>query len=138
MKTAFRSLLALLAFCVGLGACSSPFESTDVDIVTLEIDSQLAPCTGEGITTCMRVRENPSDNWGLFYREIEGFTYEPGFIYKVEVEVREIRNPPADGSSAAYRLLRLIEKRAVPASLLHAARSAIRHRGASMLPVPCR
>ncbi|MBB4634989.1 DUF4377 domain-containing protein [Longimicrobium terrae] len=117
MKTALRSLLALLAFCVTLGACSSPFESTDVDIVTLEIDSQLVPCMAMIPTTCMRVREDPSDSWGLFYREIEGFTYEPGFIYKVQVEVREIKNPPADGSSAAYRLLRLIEKRPVAASL---------------------
>lgn len=119
MKTALRSVLSLLAFCAALSACSSPFGSAGVEVATWQIDSQLAPCRGEGITTCMRVREDPSDSWGLFYRDIEGFTHEPGFIYTVEVEIREIRNPPADGSSLAYRLLRLIEKRPAAASLSH-------------------
>lgn len=113
MKSVFRPLLAVLAFCVTLGACSSPFDSTDVKVATWEIDAQKAPCTAMVPTTCLVIREDPSKEWGLFYSPIEGFTFEPGYRYKVEVEIREIKNPPADGSSSAFRLLRILEKRAV-------------------------
>jgi hypothetical protein len=117
MKTALRSFLALLAFCVALGACSSPFESTDVEIATWEIGEQKVPCMGMVPTTCMLYRENGSAEWTPLIEQIGGFTYQAGFRYRVEVEIREVRNPPADGSSVTIRLLRLIEKRAVAADL---------------------
>lgn len=41
---------------------------------------------------------------------IEGFDFEEGFRYRIEVERREVADPPADGSSLSYRLLRVLSR----------------------------
>jgi hypothetical protein len=51
--------------------------------------------------------------WQLFYDPIDGFVYEPAYLYTLRVARRVIVNPPADGSSAAFRLLEILSK--VPA-----------------------
>jgi hypothetical protein len=60
--------------------------------------------------------ESLTGDWTYFYDVIEGFVYEPGYIYRIEVEERKIprEQVPADASSMSYRLVRVIEKR--PAS----------------------
>jgi hypothetical protein len=57
----------------------------------------------------MLVRESEDAEWGLFYDGIEGFTYREGVAYVLDVEIREIKDPPADASSQEYRLLRIVE-----------------------------
>jgi hypothetical protein len=49
-----------------------------------------------------------------FYDHIEGSHYEPGFQYVLRVAERHVQNPPADGSSLAYRLIAILAKVAVP------------------------
>ena len=117
MKTVVRPLLALLMSSFAVGACSSPFGSTDVEMETWEIAEQKVPCMGMVPTTCIRYRESGSADWTPLFGVIDGFAYEPGFRYRVEVEIREIKNPPADGSSVAIRLLRLLEKQAASTAL---------------------
>lgn len=56
-----------------------------------------------------------SDNWGNFYDQIEGFSYEPGYIYDLAVNVETIPNPLADGSSASYNLKTINSKTKVAA-----------------------
>ena len=53
------------------------------------------------------------ENWEYFYNEIDGFTFEPGYLYKLLVSVESILNPPADASSLKYRLIRVLEKEEV-------------------------
>lgn len=48
-----------------------------------------------------------TDNWHKFYTNIEGFNYVPGKIYNLSVLVDQIDNPPADGSSLKYTLLKI-------------------------------
>lgn len=64
----------------------------------------------EGVTTqkCFNIKENKEDDWTLFYDSIEGFDYEEGFIYKIEMEITKIKNPPSDGSNLKYKLIRII------------------------------
>lgn len=52
-------------------------------------------------------------NWEHFYNEIEGFTYEPGFVYKLLISTDTIDNPAADSSTLHYSLIRVLEKEAV-------------------------
>ena len=54
---------------------------------------------GEGVQNGMQVKENECDEWQLFYDEIEGFTFEEGYVYEVAVGFNDVRNPPADGVS---------------------------------------
>jgi len=68
---------------------------------------------------CLLVQEGTmlgSKDWDFFYSEIEGFEYEPGFVYNLEVNKTTIDNPPADGSSIRYELVRVISKITVACS----------------------
>ena len=78
--------------------------------VTLEVDAHRVACVGEGRTQCLRVRVLPDTSWRRFYDPIEGFTFEEGYRWRLEVEQRRVPNPPADGSSLAYRLMRVIAR----------------------------
>ncbi|RZJ99298.1 MAG: DUF4377 domain-containing protein, partial [Flavobacterium sp.] len=51
-----------------------------------------------------------TNNWSPLYNDILGFTYEPGYIYELLVTETDILNPPADGSSKAYRLKQILSK----------------------------
>ena len=84
------------------------------DIVTLEVAPNRVPCTGEGIMECFLVREPPSDEWTYFYAPIEGFTFEPGYRYVLRVARFDVPNPPVDGSSIAYVLVRVVSRDEAP------------------------
>lgn len=82
---------------------------------TLYIGPELADCVGVGPMKCMMVKENPDDEYQFFYSEIEGFTFEPGYTYKVRVRVEPVANAPADASSLKYTLIEVVSQEAVAA-----------------------
>ena len=61
--------------------------------------------------SCMRVKEGADSAWSLFYSQIEGFDYEEGYEYVLQVEKEKIENPPADGSSIRYKLVKVVSKK---------------------------
>lgn len=69
---------------------------------------------GVMLKDCYQVKwtEDQKD-WEYFYNEIEGFTFELGYLYKLLVSVETISNPPADASSLKYKLIRVLEKEGV-------------------------
>jgi hypothetical protein len=74
--------------------------------------------TGIGITetlTFMVQQEDElfSGNWFKFYNEIDGFEYEPGFVYNLSVDIVEVQNPGNDESSLRYILNEVISKKKV-------------------------
>jgi hypothetical protein len=79
---------------------------------------QVAPftktCYGPWEQTCLQVRGRASDPWNNFYAPIEGFEYALGYTYELEVAVYRIRNPPQDGSSLRYQLVRVVSRVAAP------------------------
>lgn len=80
---------------------------------TLFVRETLADCEGEGPMKCLPVREKETDEWTLFYSEIEGFTHEAGYRYELRVEVKPRANAPADASSLEYRLVKVVAKEQV-------------------------
>ena len=63
---------------------------------------------------CYQVKwTEDQDDWEYIYNEIEGFTYEPGYVYKLFVSKKVIDNPPTDASSLQFSLIRVLEKEAV-------------------------
>lgn len=54
-----------------------------------------------------------TDNWSVFYSNIIGFDYEPGFVYEINVSKSKINNPPQDASSISYTLVEVISKEKV-------------------------
>jgi hypothetical protein len=67
-------------------------------------------CVGVDPQKCLLYKENLADKWTYFYDTIEGFEYEEGYTYEIEVAVTKIDNPPADGSSLQYVLVKIISK----------------------------
>lgn len=77
---------------------------------TIFIAGSLADCVGEAPQKCMLYKENPTEDWLFFYDTIDGFEYEEGYIYEIEVAVTKTENPPADGSSLQYTLVKIVSK----------------------------
>lgn len=90
--------------------CKPMPNSSSADEMILIVASQTVDCTGVAPMKCLQVKEKESDSWENFYSNIEGFTYEPGFEYILKVKKEKIENPPMDGSSIKYILVKQISK----------------------------
>ena len=108
---AFGALAALAACAPGTGVVSGPGTPTGkTHTEELFVASSRVRCMGVGPRDCMQVRNTPQQEWRLFYDDIDGFTYEPGYDYRLKVQVSELTDVPADASSLNYRLIDTIAK----------------------------
>lgn len=82
-------------------------------IKTLFVGPELVDCIGVAPQQCLQVREHEDAGWTLFYDQIIGFAYEPGYEYELRVSESEIDNPPADASSLELTLVDVVSKTAV-------------------------
>ncbi|CAG9260046.1 putative lipoprotein [Burkholderia diffusa] len=80
---------------------------------TVYVAPQAARCTGVAPMDCLQVRSSPAEPWSLWYAGIEGFAYQPGYQYVLEVDEYRVAQPPADGSSIRWVLKRVVERRQV-------------------------
>lgn len=93
--------------------------------VFLEVAAQTKPCSHPLVPDmqCLQVREVQYDDKGLktgtrgefqhFYDAIEGYTHEPGVRNVLRVHRYTVKNAPADASSNAYVLDRVVESETV-------------------------
>lgn len=89
---------------------TAPEAKEELSNVTFTIASKLADCTGVAPMKCMQIKEEGAKDWTLMYASIEGFTYEEGYEYVVEVKREKLENVPADASSIKYTLVKEISK----------------------------
>jgi len=75
------------------------------ELKTLYVDSFKVGCQGEAFQLCMRVREDESQGYSLFYDDIAGFDYQFGYAYKLLVTEEPIENPQQDASSLKTSLV---------------------------------
>ena len=80
------------------------------DATRLWIGPDVVDCEGAAPQTCLQVSEAADGEYEFFYDSIEGFDPQPGTSYVVDVEIIEIENPPADGSSLRYILIDVVEQ----------------------------
>ena len=114
---ALMTLFGLLITACAQTPGSEPVDQgaqSDSEERTMFVGPVLVVCQGEGPQKCMLVRENPEDEYTLFYDQIEGFDFEEGFEYELEVEVEQVADPPAGGSSLKWTLIRILNKQPVP------------------------
>ena len=83
------------------------------NVVILDVNSFWQPCVGVSPRLCLQVKEEGQQNWTLFYDQIEGFTYEPGYLYQLKVRKETVENAPADASSIKWTLVEEVSKNAV-------------------------
>lgn len=82
---------------------------------TYYINSSKVSCEGVAKMNCLQVQKGETldpTNWTFFYNTIEGFTYEPGYIYKLKVKETILKpsTVAADSSTITYTLVKLLEK----------------------------
>ena len=113
--------IVVVVIAITLGACGSDDTTTETgtDIEEgrpadgtqrLWIKPDLVDCEGVGPQTCMQIAESEAGDYQLFYDGIEGFTFEEGTTYVIDVTVEEVADPPADGSSLLYTLVEIVEQ----------------------------
>lgn len=108
------TLFAAAALAGGCGAESADDASPATDSSkTLYVAHFKVDCVGVGPMECMQVRENPDEDWRMFYDQIQGFDYEEGYEYELRVHTEEVENPPADASSLRWILDEVVSKNAV-------------------------
>lgn len=107
----------LVAGCQADAAATAPNATRAADAKpvtkTVYVAPQSARCTGVAPMECLQVRSSPSEPWSLWYAGIEGFAYQPGYLYTLEVDEYRVAQPPADGSSIRWVLKRVVERRQV-------------------------
>jgi len=101
----YKSLIALVCAVFFLVACS-----TEKNIQKLTIASEQGDCVGVAPQKCLLIKTESQTNWEFLYSGIEGFNYEPGYEYVLEVRKDTIANPAADQSSIKYVLVKEISK----------------------------
>lgn len=114
-------MVRILALCCLLSltwACKtkkSAFDQTMESVIT--VGPEKVPCTGVAPQSCYQIKTAEDDDWTLHHGEIEGFDYQPGYSYRLRVWKEEIADPPADGASWRYVLVKEISK--APAATTH-------------------
>lgn len=123
MNRKTRTLLgaALIAGSTLLAGCQTGAAASDARAArpadgrpvtrTVYVAPQAVRCTGVAPMDCLQVRSSPAEPWSLWYAGIEGFAYQPGYQYVLEVDEYRVAQPPADGSSIRWVLKRVVERR---------------------------
>ncbi len=97
----------------GDGATDEPTtaapEGDASNVARLWIKGETVDCIGEAPQKCLQVADAEDGEYLYFYDSIAGFTFEEGTSYVIDVEITEVADPPADGSSLSYRLIEVIE-----------------------------
>ena len=121
MKKTLNLLFLLLAVFAISSCCSDDDEIKDsVKEITIYVSSETGESYGFNSTPeeCMLVKfDNPNGEWehlGLY--RIEGFTYVKGHEYELRVEMTTLANPPADGYSHKYLLVKIVQDKLVKES----------------------
>ena len=100
-------ILAFYLITIFILSCAD--DNSPVELI-LKVKENKINCTGyEGQTECYLVQQGnkiDSNDWEYFYEQIEGFVYEPGFVYKLSVAKETIANPPTDSPNVKYSLIR--------------------------------
>lgn len=91
-------------------------KSSSVDVspgaTILQVDNRQQDCSAGVLQRkCLWVKEDNAASWQLFYYDIDGFTYEPGYRYRLEVK-REMLAVEGimDVLPYKYTLIRVIDK----------------------------
>lgn len=88
-------------------------EVMEPETKTIFVGPEMVECEGVGPQQCLQIKENPEDEYGLWYSPIEGFDYEPGYEYELVVAVEEDPDAPADASTINLVLVEEVSKTAV-------------------------
>lgn len=114
MKTLL--LLCMLSLGYTTQAADFPLSITieGSELITMRIQANKVACDGfEGNKTCFMVQKGASigtDFWEPLKEPIDGFNFEAGFSYDLQIKIELRENPNADQSQFQYHLVKIISK----------------------------
>lgn len=101
-KLGLLFIITLILF----ASCNNP-----TNVVKMTIASEKRMAMGVAPMEVLLVKEGEVSDWSFFYSNIEGFNYEPGYEYVLEVKKEDVKEPtPADASSIKYILVKEVSK----------------------------
>lgn len=118
--TLFKTF-SILTLILMMSSCGSKKDTT----ATYWVNSVKVDCdAGAGKAQCLQVTkadDYENAEWSNFYSTIHGFTFEPGFLQKIEVTETELeaKDVPSDASSIQYDLVKVLEKKSDPKMAIH-------------------
>jgi heat shock protein HslJ len=118
MKSVWTLLVIFLFF--GMESCADKSHFSKKELKENEkiywVAGTMVDCIGVAKMNCIQIQigdKIEEGNWTLFYNDIDGFVYEPGYIYKLVVreEILPEENLPADVSNLQISLVKVLEKK---------------------------
>lgn len=109
-----KKIFLLLSIPILFNSCHT--DDNDATVIKMNINHHYQTGYGVGKILVLLTQEGDqisTNEWLYFYTGIEGFTYEPSYIYELTVATTTIANPLQDQSSIRYRLISLDSKEAV-------------------------
>ena len=100
----FLLIIALLF----LSACGEEH----IEIIT--IGPYTKRCQGFVEQDCYLEYNEDSERWEFFYESIQGFDFELGFVYTLEVRLEDRGTEIQDVGRYAYHLITVVEKKKAP------------------------
>ena len=95
-----------------LSACGDGHDG-HVEIITL--GPYKKQCYGaHGERDCLMQYHREEKRWGFFFDGVEGFDFEPGFIYTLKVRLEDRGPYIQDVGRYSYHLVEIIEKKKAP------------------------
>jgi len=107
LKIQDKAATALLVTLLGGEACAGSTRRV------LLVEHHAAVCVGVGLQLCLLVRQPTESHFSYHHGGIEGFDYQWGFRYQIEVEEHQVSELAADASSIRTVLRRVATKEPV-------------------------
>lgn len=104
-----REVILLFAVIALAASCGTSKNVTE-DTVKMTVASEKRIAMGVGPMEVFLVKEGEETEWSYFYSNIDGFDYESGYEYVLEVKKEKIDDPPMDSSSIKYTLVKEVSK----------------------------
>ena len=101
------TLLALTIGCDRAGSLITPDEE-NIEIIT--IGPYTETCQGFIEQQCYLEFNTESQEWEFFYENIQGFDFEPGYIYTLKVRLEDRGTEIQDVGRYAYHLVEVLGK----------------------------
>ena len=117
MRIAVIFVLALLMACAEIYEELSKHEEDDkhkehTEILTL--GPYTVRCVGAFEQDCFMEYNEEAERWHFFYDGIEGFDFEPGYIYTLEVRLEDRGTEIQDVGRYSYHLIEIVDRVKAP------------------------
>ncbi len=65
-------------------------------------------CVNGQAGECLLIKDNPDDEWTIFYGSIDGFAYQPGFEYEILIRSQVVDEPGDGGAMLKFELVEVL------------------------------